>query len=199
MGDIGLVIEKAGADSTAPSVPVVSGRKSSRPYIWGALLLFLAAITVGAIMRPWEGSREPANILSGATFTRITDSAGSESSAAISRDGKNIACLSDRDGRFDVWVIPVGTGKPYCLTNGVVGGLRSLLRSTGFSYDGSEVWLTGSMTHRLRLMPLHGGTPRNWLPPPCGQCLLVAGRKPHRLPILRPGRPVDRRRRRRLR
>ena len=75
--------------------------------------------------------------LSGATFTRITDSAGSEASAAISRDGKNIACLSDRGGRLDIWVIPVGTGQPYNLTDGLVVGLNSNLRSVGFSHDGS--------------------------------------------------------------
>jgi len=168
MGDIGLVIEKAGTDIAARSPTVASGRKNSRPYIWAVLLVLLTAIAVVVITRPWADRPEPANILSGATFTRITDFAGSETSAAISRDGKNIACLSDRDGQFDIWVVPVGTGQPYNLTNGLAGGLRSLLRSTGFSHDGSEVWLTGSMTHRLRLMPLLGGTPRNWLEPSAG-------------------------------
>jgi serine/threonine-protein kinase len=155
--------EKTGAYIAAPSAMVVGGRKSSRPYIWGAMLVLVAAIAVGAITWPWAGRSEPANLLSGATMTRITGFAGSETSAAISRDGKTIACLSDRGGQFDVWVI--GTGQPYNLTKGLVGGLQSLLRSVGFSHDGSEVVLAGSLNGRLRRMPLLGGTPRNWLGP----------------------------------
>jgi serine/threonine protein kinase len=161
MGDIRLLIEKAEAGVDALSQPVVSDRKSSRPYLWGTMLL--AVIVVGVITKPWVGRQEPANLLSGATFTRITDFAGSESSAAISRDGKNIACLSDRSGQWDVWVVPVSTGQPYNLTNGLVGNVKSGLREVGFSHDGSEVWLTGSKNSRLRRMPLQGGTPRNWL------------------------------------
>ncbi|MGB5296369.1 MAG: protein kinase [Thermoanaerobaculia bacterium] len=165
MGDIGLVIEKAGTDIDTPSPPVVSDRKSSRPYIWGLILVLLAATAVGVITRPWASRSEPKNLLAGATITRITDSAGSETSAAISRDGQNIACLSDRGGRFDIWVIPVGTGQPYNLTDGRVGALSSMMRSVGFSHDGSEVWLSGTWDQRLRRMPLLGGTPRNWLEP----------------------------------
>ncbi|MDX2344341.1 MAG: protein kinase [Acidimicrobiia bacterium] len=165
LGDIGLVIEKAGAGTAAPSQPVVSGRKGSRAYIWGAMFVLLAAIVVGAITWPWSGTPEPANLLSGATITRITDSAGSEISAAISRDGTNIACLSDRDGRLDIWVIPEGTSQPYNLTDGRVGALNAQLRSVGFSHDGSELWLAGTLEERLRRMPLLGGTPRNWLDP----------------------------------
>jgi len=168
MGDIGLVIEKAGGDIPAPSLPVMPRRKSTRPYLWGVLLVLLAAIVAGAITRPWTGRPEPVNLLSGATITRITDFEGSETSAAISRDGKNIACLSDRNGRFDIWIIPVGTGKPFNLTGGRIGSLRSGLREVGFSYDGSEVWLSGTREQRLRRMPLHGGTPQNWLDPHAG-------------------------------
>ena len=159
--------EKAGTDIAAPFKPVVSGRRSSRPYIWGATLVLLAAVVVGAITWPWTSRPEPADLLSGATITRITDFAGSETSAAISRDGKMIACLSDRGGQFDIWVVPVGTGQPYNLTKGLVGELQPwFLRAVGFSPDGSEVWLTGgSSDERLRRMPVLGGTPRNWLEP----------------------------------
>jgi serine/threonine protein kinase len=130
--------------------------------------ILVTLLAVGAITRPWTGRQEPRNLLSGATFTRITDFAGSETSAAISRDGKTIACLSDRGGQFDIWVIPVGTGQPYNLTNGLEAGLNSMLRSVGFSPDGSEVWLSGTMDQRMRRMPLIGGTPRSWLAPQVG-------------------------------
>ena len=165
MGDIGLVIEKAGTDIAASPPPVVSGRPSSRPYLWGLMLALVAAIGAGVVTKPWADRSEPVNLLSGATITRITDSAGSESDAAISRDGKHIAYLSDRDGQLDVWVIPVGTGQPYNLTQGLVGGLKGLLQAIGLSHDGSEIWLGGSWDQRMRRMPLLGGAPRNWLEP----------------------------------
>jgi Tol biopolymer transport system component len=165
IGDARIAIQEY-LDDPSPAEEVRGQRSVWRWAPWGLTALILATlITVGAITKPWIGRPEPANLLSGATFTRITDFAGSETSAAISRDGKNIACLSDRDGRFDIWVIPVGTGQPYNLTDGLEGGLNSLLRSVGFSHDGSEVWLSGAVDQRLRRMPLLGGTSRNWLDP----------------------------------
>ena len=165
MGDIGLVIEKSGVDVATPALPFESGRKSPRLFFWGALFALSAAVVIGLITRPWSRRPEPANILEGATFTRMTDSAGSESSVAISRDGKNIAYLSDRGGRFNIWVVAVGTGQPFNLTRERDLTVVSFLRSVDFSPDGSEVWLPGSLFGRLQRMPLNGGTPRNWLDP----------------------------------
>ena len=162
IGDARIAITEYLDDpSPAEEVPV----QRSVVWRWVPWILITMLVVAGAITRPWTGRQEPANLLSGATITRITDSAGSETSAAISRDGTNIVYLSDRDGRFDVWVVPVGTGQPYNLTDGRVGDLNSLLRTVGFSHDGSEVWLTGTVVQRLQRMALHGGTPRNWLEP----------------------------------
>ncbi len=165
IGDIGLVIENSGTDVATPSPAVFPDRKGSRLFFWGAMLALLAAMAAGVTTRIWPRRPEPVNILDGATFTRMTDSAGSENSVAISRDGKNIAYLSDRGGRFNIWVIPVGTGQPFNLTKGVDSTVVSNLRLVDFSPDGSEVWLTGTLFGRLRRMPLNGGSPRNWLDP----------------------------------
>jgi len=166
IGDARIAIQEYLDDPSPAEEESVQRSVVWRRAPWILVTLILATlIAVGAITKPWTGRPEPANLLSGATITRITDSAGSETSAAISRDGKNIACLSDRDGRFDIWVIPVGTGQPYNLTDGRVEELNSLLRCVGFSHDGSEVWLTKVREQRLRRMPLHGGIPRNWLEP----------------------------------
>jgi len=163
IGDARIAIQEYLDDPSPPEEKGVQ-RPIRRLVPWILVtLIVITLIVVGAITRPWIGRPEPANLLSGATFTRITDSAGYETSAAISPDGKNIACLSDLDGRFDIWVIPVGTGQPYNLTNGLVGDLKSGLREVGFSHDGSEVWLAGNKNTRFRRMPLLGGNPRYWL------------------------------------
>jgi serine/threonine protein kinase len=160
IGDARIAIQEYLDD---PSPPAEEGASKRSAWRWAPWILVTLLVVVGAITRPWTGRPEPTNLLSGATFTRLTDFAGSESCAAISRDGKNIAYLSDRGGQFDIWVIPVGTGQPYNLTENLHGGEVSLLRSVGFSPDGSEVWLPGTLYSRLRRMPVHGGTPRNWL------------------------------------
>ena len=50
------------------------------------------------------------------------------------------------------------------LTQGKVGPLPGPLRSVGFSGDGSGIWLGGGdVGMRLRMLPLAGGTPRNFL------------------------------------
>jgi Tol biopolymer transport system component len=84
--------------------------------------------------------------------------------AAISPDGRFVAFISDHDGPFDVWLSQVSTGHLVNLTRGNAGPLPGPLRSVGFSGDGSEIWMGGGdVGLRLRLMPLTGGTPRNFL------------------------------------
>ena len=59
---------------------------------------------------------------------------GTEQAAAVSRDGRFVAFLSDRDGRMDVWVTQVGTGHFYNLTRGRVPELvNPSVRTLGFS------------------------------------------------------------------
>jgi Tol biopolymer transport system component len=58
----------------------------------------------------------------------------------------------------------VGTGRIINLTQGKAGPLPGPLRNVGFSGDGSEIWIGGGdVGLRLRLMPLTGGAPRNFL------------------------------------
>jgi len=163
MGDIGLLIDRVRGDLGRPAAVKKPGRGSSRPWAWAAVGLILGAIAIGLATRPWIDRKGPENLLAGATFTRMTDFAGSEFGAAISRDGQNIAFVADRGGQNNLWMVPVGTGQPVNLTRGSVPGLVSLLRSVGFSHDGSELWITGTMDDRLRRMPLVGGDVRNWL------------------------------------
>ena len=110
--------------------------------------------------RPRVTDRNP---LSGAQFTRLTNFEGAKSNPAISPDGKFAAFLSDRSGAFDIWLIQANGNSLANLTQGRIGDARAPLRAVGFSGDGSEVWSAGIEGRRLKLWPLMGGAPRNFL------------------------------------
>ena len=80
------------------------------------------------------------NPLADAKFTRLFDFAGTEQAAAISRDGKFVAFLADRDGQTDAWLGEVGTGTYRNLTHGDVRELANpSIRTLGFAADSSLV------------------------------------------------------------
>jgi Tol biopolymer transport system component len=165
VSDLGFAIESLsgtsfGTPSGTPApkrVPQQGSKFAWLPWVIAAVLLMATAV--------WETVRPaatPANPLEKAHFTRVTDFESVE--AAISPDGRFVAFISDHDGPFDVWLTQVGTGRVINLTQGKAGPLPGPLRSVGFSGDGSEIWLGGGdVGLRLRLMPLTGGPPRNFL------------------------------------
>jgi len=155
--DLAFAIESLSGTSTAKSVPQPKSRGAWLPWVIAATLLVGPA--VWEILRP---AAAPANPLEKAHFSRVTDFESVE--AAISPDGRFVAFISDHDGPFDVWLTQVGTGRLINLTQGKAGPLPGPLRSVGFTGNGSEIWLGGGDAGmRLRLMPLTGGTLRNFL------------------------------------
>jgi Tol biopolymer transport system component len=107
------------------------------------------------------------NPLANARFNRLTDFDGDEVDAAVSADGKFVAFVSDRDGPFDAWITQVGSGQFTNLTKGRIADLNyEVLRSVGFSADGSQVWLRvgdGKGGEQVYLLPSMGGVPRPFL------------------------------------
>jgi Tol biopolymer transport system component len=155
--DLAFAIESLSGTSTSKSAPQPKSRRAWLPWVMAAALLVGTA--VWEMVRP---AATPANPLEKAHFARVTDFESVE--AAISPDGRFVAFVSDHDGPFDVWLTQVGTGRPTNLTQGKAGPLPGPLRSVGFSGNGSEIWLGGGdVGMRLRLMPLTGGTLRNFL------------------------------------
>src|SRR5438034_613065 len=131
-------IESHSALPAAATAP----RTSRRRFLWltAALgVLALAGTLVWLLDRAdyfWQ------NPLSNARFVPLTDFEGREHAAAISRDGKFVAFLSDRDGPVDAWVTQVGTGQFHNLTRGKVRELVNPdIRTIGFSPDTTLVTL----------------------------------------------------------
>ena len=107
------------------------------------------------------------NPLAGARFTRLTDWEGSEVDAAISRDGKFVAFLSDRVGIFDAWVTQVGSDEFLNLSRGGFPALYfDRIRIVGFSGDDAHVWWFGDNANGVGawLVSTIGGTPRLFVP-----------------------------------
>ena len=122
-------------EEVAPEPP-----KSRHRVLWAAAAI-LAAVIAGTLI--WFAERSEyfwQNPLSNAKFVRLTEFEGTEHAGAISRDGRFVAFLADRDGPEDVWVTQVGTGQFHNLTRGAVGDLVNPdIRTIGFVPDATLV------------------------------------------------------------
>ena len=145
--------------AAAPSSQAASAKSR---WLWiGAAIVGIALLsTLFFLLRSRSILQNP---LSNAQFTRLTDFDGAETNPAISPDGKFVAFIGERSGTFDIWLVQANGGSLANLTQGRLGDARAPLRAIGFSGDGSEVWNAGTESRRLRLWPLIGGAPHNFL------------------------------------
>ncbi|MGA8688159.1 MAG: protein kinase, partial [Candidatus Sulfotelmatobacter sp.] len=132
---------------TDSSVSRATPSKVSSPkrYTW-VLWTFVALLIAG--LGGWFAANGPRpavrNPLSGAQFTRLANFNGAKSDPAISPDGNFAAFISNRSGKFDVWLIQTNGNNLTNLTQGRIGDARAPLRAVGFSGDGLEVWSAGT-------------------------------------------------------
>ena len=139
---------------------------------WGRRALAAAAavvLLVGTVVlwRLWQSDYFWQNPLAGAIPEKLTDFEGDEFDAAISGDGTFTAFLSGRDGPFDVFVGQTGSGD---FANVTKGQLKRLgfgpVPRTGFSRDGSQLWVTDGNTvndNSTYLAPAVGGSLRPYV------------------------------------
>jgi Tol biopolymer transport system component len=180
IGDARLEIEEAPGSSVSSSAPAAESASDRRPpagrpgrLAWwaaaGVSLLLIGGAAVWQLQRSEYFWRSP---LEGAKVARLTDFEGGEHHAAISRDGKFVAFLSDRDGSWDAWATQVGTGEVHNLTKGGLKELRNpATRTVGFSPDGSLVILwsrvpnstSGGLVDAGWAVPTMGGPIRPYL------------------------------------
>ncbi len=173
IGDARLEIEETlnHPDSNQPHVSSGPRRGGWWAVTAAALVIVVTAAAVWRLDRSGYFWRNP---LEAAKPMKLTDFGGAEQHAAISRDGKFIAFLSDRGGAWDVWVSQVGTGTSHNLTEGSIltkGSIRELrnpaTRTLGFSPDASLVALwtrnPGGAVDAGWSVPTMGGTPQPYL------------------------------------
>jgi Tol biopolymer transport system component len=161
--DAGAGLGPQAVSGTPPPASRSRGQSARRRLTW--LLAPGAALATGALL--WQQPAESfwRSPIEGARFQAVTDFDGVEQAAAVSRDGRFVAFLSDRDGTTDVWVTQVGSGEFHNLTRGTVPELvNPSLRTLGFSPDGGLVLFWSRR-------PLEGGSPADigiWAVPTLG-------------------------------
>ena len=174
IGDVRIeldALDDAPPGTTGPGEPLVSAPRHLAWTPWLALAVLVLALGVWEARRRVTAARAASaeNPFAHATFSRVTNWRGSEEQAEVSPDGRFVSFLADRDGQLDVWVTQVGTGKFDNLTADLPGMLTpgNLLRTLGFSGDGSQIWFSpsGNPAQDKVLMPLTGGTARPFLAP----------------------------------
>jgi len=158
---------------TAQQTESPSPRRRLTPGAVLAVAAGLVIVGVGGAVLVKRFSAEPdrQNPLANARFQQLTDFDGSEHAAAISRDGRLVAFLADRDGSIDVWMTQVGTGQFHNLTHGRLRDVDNPdVRTVGFSPDASmvSVWFRKSSTTNppdidIWGVPTLGGEPRPYL------------------------------------
>jgi serine/threonine protein kinase/WD40 repeat protein len=175
IADARIEIDDAIAAPTAPtgSQSVVGDQRSrgrSRRWVLtGLITAAVLAIASFITWRLWVNDYFWQNPLADARSVRLTDFEGEEMDAAISPDGKFVVFLSNRDGPLDVLVSQIGSG---AFTNLTKGAFRppswALVRETGFSGDGEQVWFMrqppeNPAANSILMGPTMGGTPKLFL------------------------------------
>ena len=160
--------EPAGAADRNDREPEPSTRRRRVLWLTSLTVTLIALVGIAVLLR----SKQTQNPLSNARFVRLTDFEGTEQAAAISRDGRFVAFLADRDGPVDVWLTQVGSREFHNLTGGRFGELINPdIRTIGFSPDGALVtfWVrsqTASAPPDISVWAVStlGGEPRPYLP-----------------------------------
>jgi Tol biopolymer transport system component len=159
---------QGGDDSLQDAPPAARARRPRWPWAFLAVGTLAALAVAASLLLPEPEDPSP---LANAKFVRLTDFNGVEQAAAISRDGKLVAFLSDRDGQMDVWVTQVGSGEFHNLTRGAARELvNPSVRTLDFSPDGTLVtfWTrrvdVSQQSHiTIWAVSVLGGSPRVYL------------------------------------
>ncbi|HWW82799.1 MAG TPA: hypothetical protein VNZ26_04305, partial [Vicinamibacterales bacterium] len=164
----GRTLDSAASSTSSPPARTAKGSRAVVRSLTACGLLLALVATWWLVERTDYFWRSPLN---DARFENVTDLGGAEQAGAVSRDGRFVAFLSDRDGQMDVWVTQLGAGQFYNLTRGRFPELvNPSVRTLGFSPDGAMVtfWargIKGSNTGEIGIwaVPTLGGQPSPYL------------------------------------
>jgi Tol biopolymer transport system component/tRNA A-37 threonylcarbamoyl transferase component Bud32 len=164
IGDAHLELEDILATQQAGGpVPVVYPGREESGGRWRAMLWVLCGLMAGVagtavifwqLSHPW--SAPPAM-----RFSTVTNFKGVEAQPSLSPDGRSVAFVSDRGGRFDIWIGLVAGGSIVRITDD--GNLKARPQ---WSPDGTKIAyarLNDAGLWDIWMVPSLGGTPRRIL------------------------------------
>jgi Tol biopolymer transport system component len=161
------------AQTVATPLPASHEDLPTRPRRW-LLAGFCVTLAVAATAYWLAAQRDTfwRNPLADATVTRLTGVSGTEQAASISRDGRLVAFLAERDGQPDAWITEIGSNRYRNLTQGTVPELiNPSIRPLSFSPDGNRVTIwtrkgDGSRPDQINLQTFAAkdGTVQGYLP-----------------------------------
>jgi Tol biopolymer transport system component len=157
-----------GADTAGAASPARSPQ-FTRAALPAIALLLLLGVGIWSAKHAGFFWRDP---LRDAKITPLTNFKGKQQAAAISRDGRFVAFLGERDGQLDAWLTQIGSNRYRNLTEGKVLQLSNpSIRSVAFSPNGSlvSIWTRsgdGSKPEDFQLLgaPIAGGALQVYMP-----------------------------------
>ncbi len=169
-GDFGLDLRRF-LQKPSRTRPAAQGTERGRRLPWIAAALLLLALPVAW----WTGSRRASTAETGSSeelsITPFTTNLGYNGEATIAPDNQTIAYVSDRTGRFDIFLRQVGTSADIALTSDQGDNIQPAFSPDGRQIafvssraDGSPIFYPGfdnpMMGGDIWIMPALGGTPR---------------------------------------
>ena len=133
-------LENEGAAAATPDRPSASRSGARHTAILATVVVGVALLAVIVWLTQRSARPTASDPLDRYMVSKLTEFEGAEEHAAISRDGRFIAFLRERDGLWDAWVGLIGSDDFHNLTGGTIAELRNpSVRTLGFTPDGSQV------------------------------------------------------------
>jgi Tol biopolymer transport system component len=156
IGDARIELEEALHGAPPDAAPAARAPSASRRMFLPGLILGLAigAVGAGLIVSRFGGGQSRAAM----RFVAVTNFSGVEAQPSLSPDGRSVAFVSNRDGRYDIWVGLAAGGHLVRVTND-----PSVESHPSWSPDGTRIAyakLKESGFSDIWEIPALGGAPR---------------------------------------
>jgi len=170
MRELVVDLKRALRQSSGVTVQEQQPAKASPRRRHRIIAIIAAAIIVLAGVELWLVRQRDyfwRNPLEGAAIERVTDFDADEVDAAISPDGKLMSFVSDRDGHYDVWASPIGSGEFVNITKGAFPDLEpGPIRNLAFPDDNAHLWFVeghGAGPYKGWLTSVMGDPPHSFI------------------------------------
>jgi len=185
-GDFALDLRRLKSGWESKSLPSMREAPIAVPQRRAGWAVAAAALVLGPAAGWWIGNRGQSGVptVSNVTITPFTTNLGYNGEPSISPDGQTIAYVSDRTGRFDIFLRQVGTTSDIQLTRDQGDNIQpafspdgrqiAFVSSRGGASDishpccdqalvGGDLWVMPALAGQARMIAKNGNAP-SWSP-----------------------------------